>query len=99
MADQETEAVRQNIDSNQRLAVATAALVGAVLDRQETRVREDLGRNLLDVAGERLADGVCQQIERRVRFALARLDEGAEGVQSPGIEGVDEAFCLGVDGL
>ena len=83
MADQEAEAARQHIDSNQRLPGSTAALVAAVEDRHKARMQQHFGGNLLDIAGERLADRVCQQIERRARFALARLDEGAEGVQVP----------------
>ena len=78
MPDQKAEAARQNIDSHERLPAAIAGRVSAIDDGHETRLQQHFGRNLLDVAGERLADGVRQQVERGAGLSLARLDDRVE---------------------
>ena len=83
MPDQEAEAARQHVDSHERLPAAAAALVAAVEDRQKTPVQQHFGGDLLDIACERLADRVRQQVERGAGLAPARLDDGAEACVSP----------------
>jgi hypothetical protein len=61
-------------------------------------VQKHLGRKLLDIAGERLADRVGEQVERGAGFAFARLDDSLEPSDPFIVESVDETLRLGVDG-
>ena len=97
MADQQQEPGRQLVDADERLTDAVARAVGPVVDDDETVPLQDLERNLLDVAGERLAGGIGQEIEGSARLALARLDRGIEADEAVVIVGVRQAFGFGVD--
>src|SRR5271168_4082161 len=98
MPNQQAEAARQNVDSHERLPPAIAALAAAVDDRQKARVQQHLGGDLLDIASERFADRVGEQVEGRAGLAFARLDDGLEPSYSGIVEGVDEALRFRVDG-
>ena len=98
MPDQQPEAARQNVDPHQRLPPALAAPAAAVDDGQKTWVQQHLRGDLLDIAGERFADRVGQQVEGGAGFALARLDDGLEPSYPCIVEGVDEALGFRVDG-
>ena len=69
----------------------------AVVDDDEAVPLQHLERDLLDIAGERLAGRVGQQIERGAGLALARLDRGVEADESVVVVGVGQALGLGVD--
>ena len=99
MSDQEAQAAGKQIDSDQRLPAAVAGDVGAIADRQEARMIEHAERNFLDVAGERVAGEVGQEIERGARLARAGFDDGAEPSHAALRIGVDEALGLRVDRL
>ena len=98
VADQEQEPGRQLVDADQRLTDPVARAVGAVVDDDEAVPLQHLERDLLDVAGERLAGRVGQQIKRRAGLALARLDRGIEADEPVVVVGVRQALGLGVDG-
>ncbi len=98
MPDQEPEAAWQNIDANQRLPPAFAAPGAAVHDGQKAGVQQHFGGDLLDIAGERFADRVGEQVEGGAGFAFARLDDGFEPSYPCIVKGVDEALGFCVDG-
>ena len=56
--------------------------VGAVVDDDEAWPLQHPERDLLDIAGERLADRVGQQIKRRAGLPLARFDRRSRAPQT-----------------
>ena len=99
MPNQQPKAARQNVDSDQRLPSAFAAPTPAIHDRQEAGTQQHLGGYLLDVARERLADRVGEQVERGAGFPRPRLDDGFEPSYPGIVEGVDEPLGFRIDGL
>ena len=97
VADQEQETGRQLVDADERLADPVARAVGAVVDDDESAPLKDFQRNLLNIAGERFAGGIGQQIERRAGLALARLDRRVEADQPVVVVGVPQPLGFGVD--
>ncbi len=98
VADQEQESGRQLVDADQRLTDPIARAIGPIVDDDKAVPLQDLERNLLDVAGERFAGGIGQEIERRARLPFARLDRGVKADETVMVVGVRQALGLGVDG-
>ncbi len=61
-------------------------------------MQQHFSGDLLDIAGERLADRVGEQVKRGAGFTLARLDDRVEPSYPGIVEGVDEALGFRVDG-
>src|SRR5260370_28037776 len=99
MSNQQSKTAGQHVDSRQRPSPAIAARDRAIWRIDEARMLEDAGRNLLDIAGERLARGVRQQVERGAWLARTRLDDRAEPPHPSLSVLIGEAFGLGLNRL
>ncbi len=72
--DQQVKPARQREDARERPPAGGRSVGGFIGRVDEADVIEHPGRQLADIAGERLAGAVGQEIKRRARLARARLD-------------------------
>ena len=99
VADEEAEAAGQRIDMGERAPAGPRPVGGLVGGVDEAGPVEHAGGKLRDIAGQRLAGGVGQEIKRGAGLAGARVDDGAEAADAALIVLLRQARGLRLDRL